>query len=284
MADWNPLLGSDWDPLLRQEFNSSYCAELQAFVAGERSRYKVYPPRDEVFNALHLTPCAQTKVVILGQDPYHADGQAHGLAFSVRRGVRRPPSLVNIHRELHDDLRVPTPDHGNLEPWARRGVLLLNATLTVRAGEAGSHRDKGWETFTDEVIRVIVAKTDPVVFILWGGEARRKKALIEASRHTFRVAAPFAAIRLQKLLRELTVQPGELRPHRRRAGGDRLELDGVKQAGGFGGLEKSWILVVGQLKAGLIWASQLTRPLTSRPRQVLCTAWYPPRVGSGKAA
>jgi uracil-DNA glycosylase len=174
----------DWNPLLRQEFDKPYWAKLQAFVAAERRRHSVYPPRDEEFTSLRLTPYAETKVVILGQDPYHGDGQAHGLAFSVRRGVQRPPSLVNIHRELHDDLGVPTPDHGNLEPWARRGVLLLNATLTVRAGEPGSHRHQGWETFTDEVIRVVAAKTDPVVFILWGKDARRKKTLIDTSRQT----------------------------------------------------------------------------------------------------
>ncbi len=184
LTDRNPLLGTDWDPLLRQEFGKPYWAQLQAFVAAERSRFDVYPTHDEVFTALHLAPRAETKVVILGQDPYHGAGQAHGLCFSVRRGVPVPASLVNIHRELHDDLGVPIPNHGNLKPWARRGVMLLNATLTVREGAAASHRHKGWETFTDEVIRVVAAKTDPVVFILWGEDARRKKSLIDASRHT----------------------------------------------------------------------------------------------------
>jgi uracil-DNA glycosylase len=180
----NPLLGTDWDPLLGQEFEEEYWAELHTFVEEERSRYSVYPPHEEVFAALHLTPCAETKVVILGQDPYPGDGQAHGLSFSVRRGVRVPPSLANIHRELHEDLGVPVPDHGSLEPWARRGMLLLNATLTVRAGEPGSHRGKGWERFTDEVIRAIDKKSSRVVFILWGKYAQRKKALIDTTRHT----------------------------------------------------------------------------------------------------
>ena len=138
----------------------------------------------KLFAALHLTTYADTKVMILGQDPYHGPGQAHGLCFSVRRGVRVPPSLANIHRELHADVGVPVPDHGNLEAWAAQGVLLLNATLTVRAGQAGSHQQHGWETFTDQVIRTVDAKPDHVVFILWGGYARRKKTLIDASRHT----------------------------------------------------------------------------------------------------
>lgn len=175
---------TDWNPLLRTEFDKPYWRELQEFVRAERRRATVYPPHDEVFAALHLTPYAETKVLILGQDPYHGPRQAHGLCFSVRPGVRIPPSLANIHRELHDDLGLPIPDHGSLEPWARHGVLLLNATLTVRAGNAGSHQGKGWEQFTDEVIRVVDAKQEPVVFILWGNSARRKKGLIDRSRHT----------------------------------------------------------------------------------------------------
>jgi len=144
VSDWNPLLGTHWDPLLKHEFEKPYWAKLQRFVQAECRRYSVYPPHDEVFTALRLTSCAETKVVILGQDPYHGAGQAHGLAFSVRQGIRKPPSLVNIYRELREDLGVPTPDHGNLELWARRGVLLLNATLTVRAGAPRSHRHEGW--------------------------------------------------------------------------------------------------------------------------------------------
>lgn len=175
---------TDWNPILRGEFDKPYWNELQQFVAAERSQRTVFPPHEEVFAALHLTPYASTRVMILGQDPYHGPRQAHGLCFSVRRGVQVPPSLANIHRELHDDVGVAIPDHGNLEAWARQGVLLLNATLTVRAGQAGSHQGKGWETFTDEVIKSVNAKDDHVVFILWGGYARRKKALIDRSRHT----------------------------------------------------------------------------------------------------
>ena len=135
----------------------------------------MYPAPEEVFAALHLTPYADTRVVILGQDPYHGPRQAHGLCFSVRPGVRIPPSLANIHKELHTDLGLPIPDHGNLEPWARNGVLLLNATLTVRAGQAASHQKQGWETFTDHVIEVVAGKPETVVFILWGNAARRKR-------------------------------------------------------------------------------------------------------------
>lgn len=175
---------TDWNPILRAELDQPYWRELQAFVRDERARATVFPPHEEVFAALHLTPYADTRVLILGQDPYHGPGQAHGLCFSVRRGVRVPPSLANIHRELHDDLGVPIPEHGNLEAWARQGVLLLNATLTVRAGQAGSHQGKGWERFTDQVIAAVSAKPEHVVFVLWGGYARKKKTLIDTSRHT----------------------------------------------------------------------------------------------------
>jgi uracil-DNA glycosylase len=175
---------TDWNPLLRAEFDKPYWIELRDFVAAERSRATVYPMHDEVFAALHRTPYADTRVLILGQDPYHGANQAHGLSFSVPRGVRVPPSLVNIHKELHDDLGLPVPEHGNLGRWAEQGVLLLNATLTVRAGAAASHQNKGWEDFTDQVIRIVAAKDERVVFILWGNYARRKKALIDGGRHT----------------------------------------------------------------------------------------------------
>jgi len=170
--------------VLRGEFAKPYWQQLQRFVAGERARYTVFPPDSEVFSALHLTPHATTRVVILGQDPYHGPQQAHGLCFSVRHGVATPPSLANIHKELTADLGIEAPRHGNLEAWARQGVLLLNATLTVRAGQAASHQGKGWETFTDEVLKAVNAKPHPVVFILWGASARRKKSLVDTGRHT----------------------------------------------------------------------------------------------------
>ena len=175
---------TDWNPVLRAEFAKPYWQPLQSFVAAERDRYTVYPPHDEVFAALHLTPYADTRVVILGQDPYHGPHQAHGLCFSVQHGVPIPPSLVNIHTELRHDLGIATPSHGNLESWARNGVLLLNATLTVRAGEAASHQHHGWELFTDEVLRAVNDKPTRVVFILWGSAARRKKSFIDLDRHT----------------------------------------------------------------------------------------------------
>jgi uracil-DNA glycosylase len=175
---------TDWNSLLRREFDRPYWVELQDFVRHERERHVVFPPHDEVFAALHLTSFAATRVVILGQDPYHGSGQAHGLCFSVRRGVPIPPSLRNMHKELQQDLGCPTPSHGNLEHWARQGVLLLNTTLTVREGEAASHHGRGWETFTDEVISAVDAKSSRVVFLLWGAASRKKKSLIDTDRHT----------------------------------------------------------------------------------------------------
>ena len=174
---------TDWNPLLRGEFDKPYWDTLQHFVSDERAHHTVYPPQPDVFAAIHLTSYANTRVMILGQDPYHGPNQAHGLCFSVRRGVPVPPSLANIHKELSSDLGIAAPRHGNLEHWAAQGVLLLNATLTVRAGVAGSHQGKGWETFTDQVIRVVNDKVEPVVFILWGGFARKKKAFIDPARH-----------------------------------------------------------------------------------------------------
>ena len=174
---------TDWNPVLRAELAGPYWGELQRFVADERARHQVFPPHEEVFAALHLTPYESVKVVILGQDPYHGPGQAHGLCFSVRPGVTVPPSLKNIHAELRSDLGIDPPDHGCLDAWSRQGVLLLNTTLTVRARQAASHQGKGWETFTDQVISAVDDKPERVVFILWGAAARRKKTLIDTSRH-----------------------------------------------------------------------------------------------------
>lgn len=174
---------TDWNPLLRSEFDQPYWHDLQAFVRGERERYPVYPPADQVFRALHLTPYERTRVVLLGQDPYHGPGQAHGLCFSVARGVKPPPSLVNVFQELRTDLGIEPPGHGDLAAWAAQGVLLLNTCLTVRGGAAGSHHGKGWETFTDQVLRVVNDKPERVVFLLWGAPARRKASLVDTDRH-----------------------------------------------------------------------------------------------------
>jgi len=158
--------------------------QLRAFLL-ERSRAgaAIYPPGKQIFNALDSTPLSRVKVVILGQDPYHGPGQAHGLCFSVLPGVRPPPSLVNIFKEIRDDLGHPVPGHGCLQPWAERGVLLLNAVLTVERGQAGAHQGKGWERFTDAVVRAVNERCDKVVFLLWGGQARKKAADVDARRH-----------------------------------------------------------------------------------------------------
>lgn len=174
---------TDWNPLLNDQFDLPYWHELQSFVRAERGRHEIYPAHEDVFNALHLTPYSDVRVVILGQDPYHGPGQAHGLSFSVRPGVAIPPSLRNMYTELEDDLGIARPDHGNLEAWARSGVLLLNSVLTVRAHDAGSHRKQGWEVFTDRVIQIVAEKVEPVVFILWGNYARAKAKLIDSDRH-----------------------------------------------------------------------------------------------------
>lgn len=177
------MTATDWNPILRGEFEKDYWKNLQQFVANERSTATVYPPTEAVFAALHLTPYHDTKVLILGQDPYHGPRQAHGLCFSVHQGIAPPPSLVNIFKELRADLGFDPPNHGSLDHWATQGVLLLNAVLTVRAHQANSHQGKGWEQFTDEVIRQVDAKADTVVFVLWGSYARKKKALITGRHH-----------------------------------------------------------------------------------------------------
>ncbi len=172
-----------WKAALAEEFEKPYFKELATFVRNEYLSKKVYPPAKFVFHAFELCPFDAVKVVILGQDPYHGPGQAHGLSFSVREGIRMPPSLQNIYKEIADDVGGEIPNHGNLEHWAAQGVLLLNATLTVRASAAGSHQNKGWETFTDAVIKTISDTKESVVFILWGNYARAKKALIDMSKH-----------------------------------------------------------------------------------------------------
>jgi uracil-DNA glycosylase len=178
-----PSSVNDWDSLLEWDSQKPYWTPLQEFVARERQQTEVYPPNDVVLAAFDATPFDQTKVVILGQDPYHVAGQAHGLAFSVPCGVKVPRSLRNIYKELKDDRGVRIPRHGNLKAWAERGVLLLNTSLTV-GGRAGSHRGMGWENLTDAVICLLDAKADPVVFILWGNHARARAALISVPRHT----------------------------------------------------------------------------------------------------
>lgn len=169
---------------MASEVSQPYFKDLQRFVTEERRQFVVYPPEREVQTAFRLTPYERVSVVILGQDPYPGPGQAHGLAFSVKPGVPAPPSLANIFKELAADLDCRIPNNGCLVPWAEQGVLLLNTVLTVRAGQPGSHRGRGWETFTDSVIRLVDAKTTPVVFVLWGRDAREKTALIDRQRHT----------------------------------------------------------------------------------------------------
>jgi len=177
------VLTTDWNQILADEFTSPYWHELQKFVTQERSQHQVFPAPENVFNALELTSFAQTQVVILGQDPYHEPGQAHGLAFSVKDGTRIPPSLRNIYKELSNDIACEIPSRGDLTSWARQGVLLLNTTLTVRSGQAASHQGHGWEQFTDHIIRELSDKTEPIVFILWGAFSRKKATLINQQRH-----------------------------------------------------------------------------------------------------
>ena len=178
------MISGDWLPALKGEFQKEYYKKLFEFVKQEYSSHVVYPPSDDIFNALHLTPLKDVNVLILGQDPYHEPGQAHGLSFSVLpEKADTPPSLVNIYKELHDDLGCYIPNNGYLVKWAKQGVLLLNTVLTVRAHEANSHRGIGWETFTDRVIELVDAKEGPVVFLLWGSPAQKKEALLHNPDH-----------------------------------------------------------------------------------------------------
>jgi uracil-DNA glycosylase len=189
METVSPVIHTSWKELLLNEFQSPYFAELKEFLVEEKRKKIVFPPGKLIFNSFDKTPFDKVKVVILGQDPYHGMGQAHGLCFSVPYGVEPPPSLVNIFKELNSDLGIPIPNHGNLESWAFQGVLLLNATLTVRKDQAGSHQGKGWERFTDSVIHKISEQKVGVVFLLWGKYAQAKGDLIDKEKH-FILTAP----------------------------------------------------------------------------------------------
>ena len=182
-------LPGDWHDVLGSHLESDWFRSLWSFVRHERAAGQVFPPEDEVFSAFAHAPFSEVKLVLLGQDPYHDDGQAHGLCFSVKRGVAAPPSLKNMFKELESDLGVKPPNHGNLEAWARQGVLLLNAVLTVRAHEPNSHKDRGWERFTDLVIDALDKRAKPVVFALWGAYAQKKGKRIDAKKHVVLKAA-----------------------------------------------------------------------------------------------
>ena len=197
-------LDQSWLDPLRGEFEQPYMAELERFLSEERAKGKaIHPDRSNWFRALELCPLDKVRVVILGQDPYHGGGQAHGLCFSVMPGVRPPPSLVNIFKEMQSDLGIDRPPHGFLEHWARQGVLMLNSVLTVETGQAASHRERGWERFTDAVVRLVNERREPVVFMLWGSYAQKKAAFVDTSKHMVLKAPhpPLAAQRAQRLLR-----------------------------------------------------------------------------------
>ena len=192
------MITNDWLTALGGEFHKPYYRQLFEFVKNEYNTTVVFPPADDIFNAFHLTPLKNVKVVILGQDPYHNNGQAHGLSFSVQKGVDIPPSLVNIYKELHDDLGCTIPSHGCLTKWAEQGVLMLNTVLTVRAHQANSHRGIGWEEFTDAAILALNSQDRPIVFILWGAPAQKKKRMLTNPKHLILEAphpSPLAAYR-----------------------------------------------------------------------------------------
>lgn len=176
-------IANDWLPVLQPEFNKEYYRNLYQKIKEEYNTRQIFPASEDIFNALHLTPLNQVKVVILGQDPYHEIGQAHGLCFSVKKGVDIPPSLVNIYKELHDDLGCTIPEHGYLVKWAEQGVLLLNTVLTVRAHQANSHKGLGWEQFTDAILAAVNRQDRPVVYLLWGAPAQRKKVMLTNPKH-----------------------------------------------------------------------------------------------------
>lgn len=189
-------IGNDWDSILAAEFEKEYYGKLRTFLTEEYETQRIYPPQPDVFNALRYSSYADTKVVILGQDPYHQEGQAHGLCFSVNKGVKIPPSLGNIYKELQADLGIQPPQHGYLASWAQQGVLLLNAVLTVRDSQPNSHKGRGWEIFTDAVIKKLNEREKPMVFILWGANAKAKEVLLTNNRHLILTGAhpsPLAA-------------------------------------------------------------------------------------------
>ena len=183
MEKVDPVIESSWKQALYDEFNQQYFSDLKFFLIEEKKKYRIFPPGQLIFNAFNHTPFNHVKVVLLGQDPYHGAGQAHGLCFSVPEGIQKPPSLVNILKELKSDLGIEEPANGNLTKWADQGVLLLNATLTVRENQAGSHQNHGWETFTDAAIKQLSIHREGLIFILWGNYAMAKKSLIDTSRH-----------------------------------------------------------------------------------------------------
>ncbi len=183
MSSINPNINTEWKEVLQSEFQAPYFTQLKQFLIEEKQKQVIYPPGNQIFSAFDLTPFSEVKAVILGQDPYHGPGQAHGLCFSVPQGIQQPPSLKNILKEMADDIGIQIPTHGNRASWAQQGVLLINATLTVRAHQAGSHQRKGWEQFTDSVIKSIAEQKEHVVFFLWGNYARNKKKYIDSSKH-----------------------------------------------------------------------------------------------------
>lgn len=197
--DWSIFMiniGNEWDDLLKEEFTKDYYQELRKFLAYEYKHYAIYPDMYDLFNALRYTPYNDARVVLLGQDPYHGKGQAHGLCFSVQKGVNPPPSLKNMYKELHEDLGCTIPEHGELTKWAKQGVLMLNTCLSVREGQPNSHSGKGWEILTDKIISLMNDKKEPVVFLLWGRNAQNKEKLITNPNHLVLKCAhpsPFSA-------------------------------------------------------------------------------------------
>jgi uracil-DNA glycosylase len=189
MGNINPTIEESWKSVLSEEFNKPYFLELKEFLLEEKKKFRIFPPGSLIFNAFNRTPFGRVKVVLIGQDPYHGYGQAHGLCFSVPNGIPKPPSLVNIFKELENDLGISPPPHGNLEKWADQGVLLLNATLTVRENQAGSHQRKGWESFTNEAIRQLSEQRKGLIFVLWGNFAIAKRELIDSTCHHVLTAA-----------------------------------------------------------------------------------------------